>query len=52
MKLSHDVLLGITAGLLATAILPQTSVALQGTTSASSISADFPFESRAPDGRP
>ena len=45
MTLSRDVLLGLTAGLLATAILPQTTVALQGTNSASSISADFPYES-------
>ena len=46
MTLSHEVLFGLTAGLFATAILPQPTVALQGTNSASSISADFPFESR------
>ena len=46
MTLSHKVLFGLTAGLFATAILPQPTVALQGTNSASSISADFPFESR------
>ncbi len=45
MTLSRDVLLGLTAGLFATAILPQTTVALQGTNAASAISADFPYES-------
>ncbi len=46
MTLPHDVLFGLTAGLVATVILPQATVALQGTNTTSSISAEFPFESR------
>ena len=36
MTLPHDVLLGLTAGLVATVILPQATVALQGTNTTSS----------------
>ncbi len=46
MTLSRDVLLGLTAGLFATAILPQATMAQQGANPASAISADFPYESR------
>ncbi len=46
MTLPHDVLFGLTAGLVAIVILPQATVALQGTNTTSSISAEFPFESR------
>ena len=46
MMLSRDVLLGLMAGLFATAILPQANIAQQGANAASAISAEFPFESR------
>lgn len=46
MTMSHRVLLGLTAGLFPTAILPQTTMAQQGNNTPSAISADFPFESR------
>ena len=46
MTMSNRVLLGLTAVLFATAILPKTSMAQRGTNTTSAISADFPFESR------
>ncbi len=46
MTMSNRVLLGLTAGLLASAFLPKTTMAQQGTNTTSAISADFPYESR------
>ncbi len=46
MTLPHDVLLGLTAGVFATLILPLATTAQQGTNAASAISADFPYQSR------
>ena len=46
MTLPHDVFNGLTAGLLATLILPIATMAQQGTDPASAISAEFPYQSR------
>ncbi len=46
MPRPNRVLLGLTTGLFATAALPQMTMAQQGTNASSTISAEFPFESR------
>ncbi len=46
MTMSNRVLLGLTALLVATAILPKATMAQGGGSTAPAISADFPFESR------